>query len=468
MNPLPLLELGILFYFLAMNGYQLTFLARSYFAMRRYMNSVDWDEMETLFGTQHYKPISLLCPVYNEAAGVVGSVSSLLALRYPETQVIVVNDGSTDDSLELLIEAFKLRPSHRVVRKGIATKPVRNVYESLYVLNLVVVDKENGGKADALNCALNLARYPLVCCMDGDSLLENDALLRAVRPFLDTPNTMACSGVIRPLNGCHVTPNGIRGIFLPKNWLPRFQIVEYLRAFLYGRVGLASFKMLFIVSGAFGIFRRDLLEEIGGFKTSTVGEDFEAILRLHRHLREKRQPFNIAMVPDPICWTEVPEHFKTLRRQRNRWQRGLMETLWSHRRLFLNPRYGSLGLISMPFFVTFEALGPMVELTGYALFAWQLFQGGIDLPFASLFLLVAIFLGLLNSIAAVLLEVNGGHRYQGLKAFLLLLLTAILENFGYRQLTVFWRLTGIVDFLRGRSGWGRMQRTGAASGAGTV
>jgi cellulose synthase/poly-beta-1,6-N-acetylglucosamine synthase-like glycosyltransferase len=453
----------ILFYFLVMNAYQMVFLVRAYFAMRRYLDSVESDRPDALFGTTHYKPVSVICPVYNEAAGVVASVNSLLALRYPERQLIVVNDGSSDETLELLIKAFKLRQSNRVVRHLVDCSRIRGVYESLFVPNLLVVDKENGGKADALNCGLNLARYPLVCCMDGDSLLENDSLLRMSRPFLDSPNVIACGGVIRPLNGCRVTTQGIRGILLPRRWIARFQIIEYLRAFLYARIGLASFGLLFIVSGAMGLYRRDILLEAGGFRTDTIGEDFEAVVRLHRHQLEKGVPYTVTMVPDPICWTEVPEDMRTLGRQRNRWQRGLMETLMAHRAMWFNPFYGRQGIVSMPYFLIFEAIAPALELVGFILVAYYLMQGYFASSFVAIFLVLAICLGILNSVVAILLEVSGGHRYQGIKAFLTLLLAAVLENFGYRQITLWWRLRGSLDFLLGRRGWGRMKRVGAGA-----
>lgn len=460
MNFITLIEWIILLYFIGMNGHQLIFLLRAYGIMRRHMGSAASEELDLVFGSVSYKPISLICPVYNESAGVVPSIRSLLALRYPEIQVIVVNDGSSDDTLEKLITAFRLRPSNRVVRQAVECKEIRTIYESVFVPNLVVVDKDNGGKADALNAGLNIAHFPLVCCMDGDSLLENDSLLRVVRPFMDTPNTVACGGVVRPLNGCKVTPMGIRGIGLPDSWLARFQIVEYLRAFLYGRMGLASFDMLFIVSGAFGIYRRDLLLEAGGFLPNTVGEDFEAIVRLHRLMREKRQPYNIAMVPDPICWTEVPENLRTLHRQRNRWQRGLMDVLWTHKGTWMNPIYGSLGVISMPYFIVFEALAPLIEISGYGLFIYYLVNGGLQYPYTLLFFVGAILMGMLNSVVSILLEVEGGHRYKGMKPFLKLLVAATLENFGYRQFTLLWRLHGILDWLLGRKQWGKMQRKG--------
>lgn len=454
------LEAGILAYFLALQVTQFYLIFRAFFSIRGYLDETANDRLDTAFETSHYKPITLLCPVHNEEAGVVPSVNSLISLRFPEFQVVVINDGSKDRSLARLIDAFRLKPSHRVVRHLLPTKEVLGIYESAYVPNLVVVNKANGGKADALNCGVNLARYSLVCCMDGDSLLENDALLRISRPFMDRPNLMASGGVIRPLNGCKVTPMGIRGIFLPKSWLARFQIVEYLRAFLFGRVGLASLDSLFILSGAFGVFRKDLIVQAGGFETATIGEDFELIVRLHRYLREQHQPYHITLVPDPVCWTEVPEDAKMLGRQRNRWQRGLLEALWKHRRMWFNPRYGRIGLFSMPYFLFFEALAPVIELTGYILFAWSLWRHSFNHTFAILFLYLAVLLGVINSVATVVIQEISSHRYQGFKAFAILLFTAMAENFGYRQLTVWWRLGGTIDWIRGKEGWGPMKRQG--------
>jgi cellulose synthase/poly-beta-1,6-N-acetylglucosamine synthase-like glycosyltransferase len=458
-------EWGFLLYFLLLQLTHLALILRAFATTRRYQDEVETDRLDTAFETSHSKPMTLVCPVHNEEAGVVASVNSLISLRYPEFQVVVVNDGSSDATLARLIAAFRLQPSHRVLRQLLPTGQVLGIYESAYVPNLVVVDKVNGGKADALNCGINLARYPLVCCMDGDSLLENDALLRIARPFMDRPGLVASGGVIRPLNGCRVTPMGIRGIHLPDAWLARFQVVEYLRAFLFGRVGLASLDSVFIVSGAFGVFRKDLVVKAGGFDPGTVGEDFELVVRLHRRMREWGQAYHITLVPDPICWTEVPEDLRTLGRQRNRWQRGLWEALWKHRRMWFNPAYGRVGLFSMPYFLLFEALAPVIEAGGYLVFAWSVWRHSINTPFAVLFLYVALLLGVLNSVVSVLLQEISGHRYQGLRAFGLLLVAAVAENFGYRQLTLWWRLRGTFDWLRGKGGWGHMRRRGLGQAA---
>lgn len=460
---LALAQWGILIYFFALNGIQLSLILQAALAIRRHQDSLEADEPEAIFESNFYTPITLICPVYNEAAGVVASVNSLLALRYPELQVVVVNDGSKDGTLAALIEAFRLQPSERVIRRLLPTHPVRGVYESPLLPHLVVVDKANGGKSDALNCGINVARYPLVCCMDGDSILEPDALLRVVRPFLDRADLVASGGIIRPANGCKVTPLGIEDIGLPASWLARFQIVEYLRAFLFGRVGMAARESLFILSGAFALFRKEAPALAGGFETGTIGEDFEMVVRLQRAYRERKRPCPMALVPDPICWTEVPEDRKMLGRQRNRWQRGLCQTLWKHRRMAFHPGYGRAGLVSIPYFILFEAMAPWVEAVGYGLFVWSLWTHSVNGAFAILFLLVAFLFGTMNSVAAVFLQILMPRRYRGLRAMGILLLASLLENFGYRQLTVWWRLKGTLDWLRGRQGWGDMARKGLAS-----
>jgi cellulose synthase/poly-beta-1,6-N-acetylglucosamine synthase-like glycosyltransferase len=453
---------GILVYFLALNLTQLALMVRAYFAMRGYLILAQLDPLESLFDTGHFKPITLICPTYNEEAGVVAAVGSLLALRYPEFQVVVVNDGSKDGTLQKLVEAFRLRPSRRVVRQALPSQQVLGIYESAFHPKLIVVDKLNGGKADALNCGLNLARYPLVCCMDGDSILEHDALLRAVRPFMDYPNVVGVAGVIRPVNGCRVTPMGIRGAFMPKKWLARFQVVEYLRAFLFSRMGLSELGALFIVSGAFGVFRKDLLLRIGGYH-KTIGEDFELVVRLHHVLKAEGQPYRFVMLPDPVCWTEVPEDTGTLRRQRNRWQRGLLDSLWLHRSMWFNPRFGRIGWFSMPYYLLFEAMAALVEVGGYAFFVYAIWTGKLNLPFALLFFTVAFLLGTFNSFVAVILEQLANHPYRKLGDWAALLATSVLENFGYRQLTVLWRLKGTFDWLLRRQGWGKMRRKGLRS-----
>jgi cellulose synthase/poly-beta-1,6-N-acetylglucosamine synthase-like glycosyltransferase len=309
-----------------------------------------------------------------------------------------------------------------------------------------------------------------VCVIDADSLLEPQALTRAVLPFIENPATIAAGGIVRIANGCHVEEGRVTEVGLPRAILARLQVVEYLRAFLAGRVAQSMMNGLLIVSGAFGLFRRDALLRIGGFDTSSVGEDMEVVVRLHRAFREAGEPYRIVFRPDPVCWTEVPERAAVLARQRNRWQRGTLQVLSRHRRLILNPRYGSLGLFALPYYVIFEALGPLIECAGYAVTGTALMTGTLDRTFAQLFFLVAVAFGALISLAAVILEELSFRRYPRVRDLLWLAAFGVLENFGYRQLTTWWRLRGMVDFARGRRDWGAMPRRGfqrAPSGEGS-
>jgi cellulose synthase/poly-beta-1,6-N-acetylglucosamine synthase-like glycosyltransferase len=409
-------------------------------------------------------PVSVLLPAYNEEAGIVESVHSLLALRYPEHEVIVVNDGSRDATVERLRAAFDLVPVDKALRDSVTTRPVRGTYVSRREPGLWLIDKENGGKSDALNAGLAAARYPYVCAVDADAILEEDALLRVAKPIIDDPElVVAAGGIVRIANGCRVERGQVVDVRLPESRLATFQVVEYFRAFLVGRVGWSRIRSLLIISGAFGIFRREAVETVGGWRTDTVGEDAELVVRLHRHGQERGDPYRIEFVPDPVCWTEAPESMRVLARQRRRWQRGLAETLWCHRGMFGRRRYGPVGLVALPYFVLFELVGPLFELTSFVLmpaaFALGLLNTGIVVAFA----VVAILLGVLLSVAALALEEFSFRRHGRRRDVLRMLAYAVLENFGFRQLTDWWRLMGMVDVVRRRKGWGEMKRKGFAA-----
>ncbi|MFC1557048.1 glycosyltransferase [candidate division KSB1 bacterium] len=413
-----------------------------------------------LFQTSFYKPISIIAPAYNEEATIVESVTSLLQLRYPEFEIIVVNDGSNDSTLDKLKNEYELKKSLRPFEYLINCKEIKAVYFSEEYSNLIVVDKVNGRKADALNAGINISRYPLVSVVDSDSVLEPDVLLKLVRPFLDDKRTVAVGGIVRVVNGCTVRSGEVVEINLSKKLLPNFQIVEYLRSFLFGRVGWDMLNSLLVISGAFGLFRKDIIIESGGYLHDTVGEDMELVVRLHRVMREKKTPYRITFVAEPVCWTEVPESLKVLSRQRNRWQRGLMETLLRHKKMLINPKYGVIGLFATPFFFFFEMLGPVIESTGYLVFIYSWIFGIINLNFAVLFLGVAVMLGIVLSLGSLVLEEISFRKYPKISHIFILFLFSILENFGYRQIHSWWRLKGMIDFFRGKKQWGVMDRKG--------
>ncbi|MCA9738285.1 MAG: glycosyltransferase family 2 protein [Gemmatimonadetes bacterium] len=410
-------------------------------------------------------PITVFAPAYNEEATCVESVRSLLALDYPEHEILVVNDGSSDGTLARLKEAFDLVPGVRARTAQIPTARVRGLYSSRLHPNLWVLDKENGGKADALNAAVNHCVTPLFCAMDADSLLERDALMRIVRPFLEDATTVAAGGMIRVANSCRLKGGVITEVRLPKSRLARFQVLEYLRAFLVGRVGWTSANASLVISGAFGLFKRLTVVGAGGYASrftlgETVGEDMELVVRLKRHCQESGTPCRIAFVPDAVAWTEVPEDLRTLGRQRDRWQRGLYESLVRHRQMLFNPRYGFTGMIAFPHFFFLEMVGPIIEVLGYGTFALSLVMGWAVSGYVIVFFLMAVVLGALTSLVAVALEEYAFHRYLRMRDVLSLFLLAVGENFGYRQLTVFWRFRGMWKLLRGQADWGRMQRKG--------
>jgi len=405
-------------------------------------------------------PITVIVPAYNEEATIAGAVRSMLQLEYPSFEILVVNDGSRDGTLDVLRREFDLVPFPEAYRVSLATRPIRRVFRSPTHPNLRVIDKENGGKADALNAAINAARSPLFCAVDADSVLQRDSLQRVVRPFLENPLTIASGGTIRIANGCRVSDGFMEQVGMPASWLARIQIVEYLRAFLFGRMGWSPMNAMLIVSGAFGLFRRSVVIDAGGYRTDTVGEDMELVVRLHRLYRLGRRDYRILFVPDPICWTEAPESLAVLRSQRMRWQRGLLESLWLNARLLFHPRGGAPGWLAFPMMALFEAVGPLLEGLGLLAVAVAFSVGAISWKAFAAFLLAAVALGMLLSTSALLLEEMSFHLYRRPRHLAALLAAMVAENLGYRQLTAWWRLRALLRWLsRGKGSWGEMRRT---------
>jgi cellulose synthase/poly-beta-1,6-N-acetylglucosamine synthase-like glycosyltransferase len=406
-------------------------------------------------------PIALLAPAYNEAATIEDSIRSLLALEYPSFEVIVINDGSKDDTMGVLREAFALSEQPRDYDAAIPHKPIRGLYRSSSHPHLLVIDKINGGKADALNAGLNLARAPIVCSMDADSLLEPDALLRAVQPFVEDPQrVIATGGTVRVANGCRVVDGRVVEIGLPRNVLALFQTVEYLRAFLLARLAWSRMGILTIVSGAFGLFRRSVLVEAGGYASNTVGEDMEIVVRLHRRFRDLQRPYRIAFVPEPVCWTEVPESLAVLARQRSRWQRGALETFATHRDMLFNPKYGRAGMLGLSKVFFFDFVAPLVELAGYVLMPTMWLLGLLSFKFFAAYLAAAFAFGVAISVGSLAIEEAELRRFPRARDLIVLAIAAVAENFGYRQLNSYWRLKGFWQWLRGEQSWGSMTRKG--------
>lgn len=436
-------------YFIGINFGYLSQNVIAALGIRRYLQTADQYEAEGVFSALDI-PISIVIPAYNESASIITSVKAMLQLEYPDFELVVVNDGSTDDTLDKLIDAFGMRPFPEAYRARVTCAPVRGIYRSAPHSNLRVVDKENGGsKADASNAGINACRYPLVCVVDADSVLQPDSLRRVVRPFLEDPATVAVGGTVRIANGCKITRGFLEKVALPANFLALVQVVEYLRAFLFGRMGWSPINALLIISGAFGVFHKETLVRVGGYNPDAVGEDMELVLRIHRLMKEERRAYRVTFIPDPVCWTDAPTSLKDLKSQRVRWQHGLGQALFLNRSLIFNRQGGAVSWVAIPFYLIFELLGPIIEVAGFIFIAVCAYMGWLAWPEAFIFLAMAIGLGVLLSTSAIMLEELSFHMYSRTRELLLLYLIAIIENFGFRQLTAIWRLQGLVRWLRG-------------------
>lgn len=438
-------------------------LPAAWLELRQHSQAGDTESAWQLLISDVTIPISLIVPAFNEEATIVENVRSMLSLHYPDAEIIVINDDSTDRTLQVLIETFNLHPIVRAYDLAVSHAPIRQVYGSSLHSHLLVIDKENGkGKADASNAGINLARTPLFCVVDADSLLEEEALLSSIRPFMEDPSMIAVGGTIRVLNGCSVQDGRVVSVGLPKNFLPRVQYMEYIRAFLMARLAWSRWGMLSVISGAFGIFRRDITIEVGGFSHNTVGEDYDLVIKMHRYMRDKKRAYAMRYVPEPVCWTEAPETLKVLGNQRKRWQRGALEVFFKHKDMLLSPQYGKIGVIGFTSNLVIDVLGPIAEVIGYILIPSFWAIGALNSDFILAYTALFFVFGIFISVCTLILEEMELRRVQTWQDLLRLAFVAIIENFGYRQLNNFWRVVGWWEFLRKKKSWGVMTRKGGS------
>jgi cellulose synthase/poly-beta-1,6-N-acetylglucosamine synthase-like glycosyltransferase len=410
-------------------------------------------------------PITILVPAHNEQKSICTAVRNLLDLDYPELEVIVVNDGSADSTLQMMQQEFGLRLVRAVYIPQVMSAPVRGLYRSDVDTRLIVVDKEPAGsKADAVNAGLNAASSPYVCIVDADSVLERDALLRIMVPVLADPKrVVSVGGIVRVLNGSELEGGRMRRVRLPRKSIEVIQVVEYLRAFLIGREAWARGNMLMIISGAFGVFRTDLVRAVGGYRSCAIGEDFDLVARLHRHLLDKGEDYSIQFVPDPVCWTEVPSDLRSLGRQRARWHKGLLDVLWPNRDMLFRPRYGLIGCLALPYLWLFELLAPVIEIGGIATIVLAACLGVLSSAFFLKFILFGYAFATMISIGSVLQEELTYKRYNDWQDVARLVSYCFLEHFPYRQLHMIWRLQGLWQYLRGDMAWRPLKRQGLES-----
>ena len=426
----------------------------SLFVVLRYIRRIKYIPFDDYRSSPKTPPLSLIIPAFNEENTILRTIQFALAVDYSAFEVLVINDGSEDKTLQTIIDAYRLNKIDLVHRNFLKTKPVRGFYYNPEIPKLLLVDKERANKADALNSGINVSRSPYFCSVDADSLLDKESLIRLITPILESNvPVVACGGVVRVLNGVRFQNTTIKEVDLPKKALPTFQIVEYLRAFLFGRVGWDVVNSLLILSWAFTLFNKAAVLEVGGFRPGNITEDMEIIVRLHKYYLKNKKPYLIKFVSDPICWTEVPEKIRMLGRQRRRWQLGLMQTLFQHKTMIFNPRYGKIGIFVMPYYVFFEMVGPLVEVLGYIVVPLAYLLGLLNFEFLVLFLILAVFFGIFLSTVGIFLEEITYRRYPKWSNLFKLLLFGVFENFGYRQMNSFWRTQAFFQFLFGKRKW---------------
>jgi len=433
-------------------------------ALKEYLKKNSFVDYNVLLTSQFAPKLSLIAPAYNEAFTIEENVKSLLSLNYNNYDVIVVNDGSKDNSMEILIKTYDLVLTELDIQPKIKTKKIKGVYTSRNAAfkKLIVVDKENGGKADALNVGLNIAQHPYVVCIDVDCILDKDSLLKLAKPFLEShgKRIIATGGVVRIANQCIIKNGRLVEVNIPDLMLPRIQVLEYLRAFLLGRMAWGRLDGLLLISGAFGAFDKEIALLAGGYDTKTVGEDMELVVRMRRYMLENKVPYAISYIPDPLCWTEAPEDFKIFKKQRSRWMRGTIETLSLHKKMFLNPKYKLLGMLSIPYWTLFEFLAPAIEFTGIAITVVFFIFGLIHWHFFLLLLLFVYCFAIMFSVIALYSEERTYHKYPKQIDFFKLLLAAFIEPFYFHPLAMYAALIGYKEKIMGTKGWGEMTRKG--------
>lgn len=433
-------------------------------AVLRYKRQNTFTDYSIIASNPNVPVFSIIAPAYNEGMTIVENVRSLLSLYYHNLEIIIVNDGSKDDSMQKLIEAYELEAVSFFIQGKIPTAEVRGIYKSKNPAfhKLMVVDKFNGGKADALNVGVNVSCGQYLVCIDVDCILEQDAILKLAKPFLEQTDKklIACGGVIRLANNCKIENGKVVEVNLPRTLIGKTQVLEYIRAFVLGRMAWSRASGLILISGAFGVFDRKIVLACGGYDRNTVGEDMELVVRMRRYMEDKKEPYEVINIPDPLCWTEAPESKEILIKQRNRWMRGTMETLWKHRGMIFNPKYGKLGMVSLPYWLFFEFLGPLIEFVGYVIFILFALLGIINWPFFFILFALVLSSGFLYSFYAILVDLMSWQVYTKPKHFFALIGTAIAEPFSFHPMIVKASVKGFVDYFKKSHSWGDMTRQG--------
>ena len=417
---------------------------------RRYHNEISHD---------YYVPVSIVVPAYNEEVTVVDTVKSLLMMDYRLYEIVVVDDGSKDATTQVLLDAFHLKKVMRPINRQIKCRKEQNVYEAVVNgINITLVQKINGGKADALNMGINASRYPYFICMDADSVLQKDSLKYIVRPVLEDDRVVAVGGAVRPCNGAEIVDGEVVQYHMPNKILPCMQVLEYDRSFLAARILLDKFNGSIIISGAFGLFKKSVVVDAGGYDTSTMGEDMELVVKLHVFCREHQIPYRIRYATDAICWTQVPEKLSDLCKQRRRWHIGLFQSMTKHRRILANPKYGLVSFVSYFYFLLYELLSPYIEVFGVFTMFFASFVDFLNVPFMLLYMAIYVVYSAILSLTAFFARIHTIDLKLAFTDALKAVGLCLLEVSSLRFVLAWVRMTALIGYRKKKHSWGQIER----------
>ena len=417
------------------------------------------EQFKSILPSDYYVPISIIVPAYNEEITVVDTVRSLLTLEYRAYEIIVVDDGSKDRTSEVLAKAFDMHLVHRPIRRQVDCQREEFIYETrAQKVPLTLIRKKNGGKADSLNMGINAANFPYFICMDADSVLQYDSLRRIVQPVLADGNVVAVGGIVRISNDVELENGRVQRYRLPRNILAFMQVLEYDRSFLASRILFDRFNGSLIISGAFGLFKKSTVIAVGGYDRKTLGEDMELVVKLHEYCTSNSIPYSIRYASDAICWTQAPERMRDLCKQRRRWHLGLFQSMYKHRTMFSNHRFGAVSFVSYLYFLIYELLSPFIEIFGVCTMALAWWFDLINVPFMVLFFLIYAVFGAILTLTAFFsriytadLTVSFG---DGVRAACLCLFELVFLRF----ILAWVRCTAFIGYRKRWLSWGRIER----------
>lgn len=442
-----------LYFFVLISGlYTLTVIAATPYIFSRFREQAV-DDVYNITRSDSLPGLTFIVPAYNESKSIAWTIRTLLNLSYRYKQIIVVNDGSTDETLNILIQNFSLVAVPPSKPATLATQPVRGYYQSQKFPELKVIDKVNGGKADALNSAINICQTPIFATTDADALIDDTPLNYLIRPFLERPETLVVHSSVGIVNGCKLAANRIVKCAFPKKLIAAFQVVEYIRTFYCDRMCWEWSKGSLIVAGVFGIYKVDAVIEVGGYSTNSIVEDMELIMRIHKYMLEAKRDYHIKFVPDVVAWTEVPANLSALHKQRLRWYRGTTKCLFDYREMCFKPKYKSIGMLVLPFYFL-DKFVPVVELSGYiVVIVFGLILGILDLNFFMMLFLVCWGYSTFLTFVCILVEEFTFRKYSDFSSTLKLLFFALIENVSYRYIILYFKLQGLIISKRQSKHW---------------